>query len=117
MAGGQLQWQGMGRWLSFAVAAALIVASVPDVLENNSAAGWNLFLGLLLLGAVASGNRQAPLLLGVLTALMALRLVIGLAVERDVARVIPDVILLVAVACAWLQIRRQAISFKDTTAG
>ena len=75
----QHQWTGLGRWLSFGLAALLIAIAIPGVLDGaGAAAGWNIFLGLLLFGAVASGNSKAPLLALLLTALMTLRLLLAI---------------------------------------
>jgi hypothetical protein len=106
----QVHWRGIGRWLSFAVAALLIVLSVPAFATNEASAGLNIFLGLLLFGFVASGHRRAPLMVGIVTALTALRLIVGLVVERNAVEAIADALLLILLMFAWQDVRRQAAS-------
>src|SRR5438270_1359484 len=104
----QVHWRGMGRWLSFVVAALLIVAAVPNFATNDAAAGWNIFLGLLLFGAVASGSRRAPLLVMVLVGLMALRSIIAVAAERSAIGALLSAVLFICLFFAWRDLRRQA---------
>jgi hypothetical protein len=105
---GQVGWSGTGRWLSFTVAALLILFSIPSIAADDASAGWNIFLGLLLFGFVASGHRRAPMMIGVVTALTALRLIVGLVVERSAIEAIADALLLTLLFFAWQDIRRQA---------
>jgi len=77
MSSGATYWSGWGRWLSFVAGTLLIVLSLPLILTNSAAAGWNIFLGLLLLGAVASGNERAPLIAIILSAIMVLRIIVA----------------------------------------
>ncbi|WP_422058579.1 hypothetical protein [Sphingomonas sp.] len=77
------QWTGLGRWLAFATAAAMMLFSIPLIVTNVAAGGWNVFLGLLLFGVIASGNRHAPMVAYVLSILLALRAVIAVLLEAD----------------------------------
>jgi hypothetical protein len=104
----QVHWRGVGRWLSFAVAVLLIVISIPAVASDDPGVGWNIFLGLLLFGFVASGHRRAPLMVGVVTALTAVRLVAALVVQRNVNLLAWETLLLILLVFAWRDIRRQA---------
>jgi hypothetical protein len=106
--GEQVSWQGVGRWLSFAAAALLIIVAIPNFATNDAAVGWNIFLGLLLFGAVASGYRRAPLLLLVLLGLMVLRLLVALTVERNVIEAVADGVLLILLFFGWQDLRRQS---------
>jgi hypothetical protein len=104
----QVRWQGVGRWLSFAAAALLVIVAIPSFATNDAAVGWNIFLGLLLFGVVASGNRFAPLLLLVLLALMVLRLLVALVADRNIIAAVTDGVLLIPLFFAWRDLRRQA---------
>jgi hypothetical protein len=106
--GEQVSWRGVGRWLSFAVAALLIIVAIANFGTNDAAVGWDIFLGLLLFGAVASGYRRAPLLLLVLLGLMALRLFVALAVERNIIEAVSGGVLLILLFFAWQDLRRQS---------
>jgi hypothetical protein len=103
-------WAGRGRWLSFVVAALLIVLSIPFVLLNMATAGWNIFLGLLLFGAVASGNRTAPLIAIILCVILAIRLVLGIATGAAVLDIAVGGGLLLLSSAAAFHLRRQAAS-------
>jgi hypothetical protein len=100
-------WRGTARWLSFAVAGVFVIAAIPQVLANDAAAGWNIFLGLLLFGAIASGNRRAPLLVLVLTTLMVLRSGLAL-VGREFGGAATSAVLALLLAVAWRGLWRQA---------
>ena len=104
----QVHLRGIGRWLSFAVAALLVALSIPAFATDDASAGWNIFLGLLLFGFVASGHRRAPLMVGVVAALTALRLIVGLVVERSATVAIANALLLILLLIAWRDIRGQA---------
>jgi hypothetical protein len=93
----------------FAVAALLIILSIPLVLQNSPAAGWNIFLGLLLFGAVASGNKHAPTVALVLAAIFAVRCVVGTIGAGLVAGAI-EAVFAVATAAAGFHLRQQARS-------
>lgn len=104
----QVQWRGVGRWLSFFVAALLVIAAIPNLPKNDAAAGWNIFLGLLLFGVVASGNRRAPLFLVVLIGLLALRLIFALANEGTLISAVTNLVPLLLLLVAWVDLRKQA---------
>ena len=72
----QVVWTGAGRWLSFAGAGILFVSVIPAVFVTSlgAAAGWNIFLGLLLFGAIASGSKSAPKVALVIAISMLVRL-------------------------------------------
>jgi hypothetical protein len=106
----QVHWRGVGRWLSFAVAVLLVVLSIPAFATDDASAGWNIFLGLLLFGFIASGHRRAPLMIGIIAALTALRLIVALAIERNAIGAIVEALLLILLFVAWQDIRRQAAS-------
>lgn len=108
MMGDQVRWQGAGRWLSFAVAALLVILAVPSLETDDAAVGWNVFLGLLLFGAVASGYRRAPLVLLVLFCLMLLRLVVAMAIEQNIIASATDGVLLIPLFFAWQDLKRQS---------
>ena len=108
-----IRWEGAGKWLSFAVAALLVVVAIPSIATNNPAAGWNIFLGLLLFGFVASGNRRAPALVLALLGLMVLRLVVALTVQRNVIEAAGDGVLLIPLFFAWRDLKRQAELMKE----
>lgn len=77
------EWTGLGRWLAFATAAGMILLSIPLIVSNVAAGGWNVFLGLLLFGVTVSGNRHAPMLAYVLAILFAIRAVLAVLLEAD----------------------------------
>lgn len=74
----QIEWAGAGRWLSFAGSALLVLSGIPAILGSSGGitAGWNIFLGLLLFGSVASGSKFAPKAAIIVAALMLLRSVL-----------------------------------------
>lgn len=106
----QREWAGWGRWLSFAVAAMLLMLSIPLVLLNAASAGWNIFLGLLLFAAVASGHKKAPLIAIIMAVLMAIRLVLALAMGASFLDILGDAVLLLLTAAAAYDLRRQSMS-------
>jgi hypothetical protein len=71
----ELRWSGWGRWLSFVLAGFMVLSAPMFDRDLGAAAGWNIFLGLLLFGTIASNHRKAPLLLIILAA----RTVLGIA--------------------------------------
>lgn len=73
-----MKWTGPGRWLAFLSAGLLILLSIPMIMANTAAAGWNIFLALLLFGTVVSDSRHAPAAAILLTILMLLRLILAL---------------------------------------
>lgn len=103
-------WSGWGRWLSFAVATLLILLSIPLVVLNMAAAGWNIFLGLLLFAAVASSHRKAPLIAIILSVVMAIRLVLTLASGAAALDIAVGAGLVVLASAAAYQLRQQAAS-------
>ena len=103
-------WRGSGRWLSFVAAALLILLSIPLVVLNMAAVGWNIFLGLLLFAAVASGHPKAPLIATILSVVMAIRLVLTLASGAVALDIAVGAGLLVLTSAAAFQLRQQAPS-------
>lgn len=103
-------WSGWGRWLSFVVAALLILFSIPLVILNMAAAGWNIFLGLLLFAAVASGHAKAPLIAIILSVVMAIRLVLTLASGAAALDLAASAGLFVLTSAAAYQLRQQSAS-------
>lgn len=106
----QVEWSGWGRWILFAVSALLVILSVPLVVANSAAAGWNIFLGLLLFGAVASGNKHAPTVAFVLAAIFALRAILGIAAGAGLLGFGIETIFSASTAAAAYQLRRQRAS-------
>jgi hypothetical protein len=105
----QVRWHGTGRWLSFAVAAVFILLAIPDFANDEPAAGWNIFLGLLLFGVMAAGSRRAPLLLLVLTLLMVLRITLSfIGGHFSPIDAVANVLVLVGLVVAWLDLRKQS---------
>jgi hypothetical protein len=103
-------WTGSGRWLSFVVAALLILLSIPLVVLNMAAAGWNIFLALVLFAAVASGHPKAPLIAIILSVVMAIRLVLTLASGAAAMDIAVGAGLVVLTSAAAYQLRQQAAS-------
>jgi hypothetical protein len=106
----QVHWRGWGRWTLFIVAALLLILSVPLVLENSAAAGWNIFFGLLLFGAVASDTAQAPAIAFTLAALFLLRSVVALSSGAGLFAGGIEAGLALAVGAAAFDLRRQRMS-------
>lgn len=69
-----------------------------------------MFLGLLAIGTVASGNHKAPLLALILAVLMALRLVSTIASGGRVLDLVGTIVFLVMAAGAAYDLRKQSIS-------
>ena len=107
-----IAWVGLGRWLMICLGILLVLVAVPLVFsrENGAAAGWNIFLGLLAIGTVASGNHKAPLLAVVLTVLMAIRLVAALIFGARGIDLAASLIFLVIAGGAAYELRRQSTS-------
>lgn len=105
----QVHWRGVGRWLSFVAAGLLMLISTPAVFSHafGATAGWNIFLGLLLIGGIASGHRKAPLLAGVLCALMLFRLILSL-VAGSMIDAAFNLLLLGMLLAVWQSLRKQA---------
>lgn len=102
------RWQGLGRWLSFAIAALFVAAAIPNIVANHPAGGWNLFLGLLLFGVVASGSRRAPSLVLVLIGLTVLRFLLLMINEWKGVDLVVNGLAVVALLIAWQDLRKQA---------
>lgn len=98
--------------MSFVTAGLLILSAIPAVLspESGAAAGWNIFLGLLLIGVVASGHPKAPLLAAILCALMLVRLIVSVAIG-SLADAALNLLLLGMLFAAWRSLRNQAVDF------
>lgn len=88
----------------------LLMLSIPLVLLNAASAGWNIFLGLLLFAAVASGHKKAPLVAIILAVLMGIRLVLALAMGASFLDILVDAVLLLLTAAAAYDLRRQSMS-------
>jgi hypothetical protein len=112
----QVRWHGIGRWLSFAVAAVFLLLAIPDFATDDPAAGWNIFLGLLLFGATAAGSRRAPLLLLMLTLLMVLRITLGfIGGHFSLIDAVGNTFLLIGLVAAWLDLRKQSTLISQKT--
>ena len=103
-------WSGWGRWLSFTVAALLILLSIPLVMLNMASAGWDIFLALLLFASVASGHKKAPLIAIILSVLMAIRAVAAIAAGATALETALAVCLLALTGAAAYDLQRQARS-------
>ena len=92
-------------------AALLILLSIPVIFVRSlgAAAGWNIFLGLLLIGVIASGHRKAPMLAAILCVLMLVRLILSL-IAGSMADAALDLLLLGILAAAWRSLKAQAAS-------
>ena len=106
----QVRWTGWSRWTAFLVAALLIALAVPLVTANSPAAGWDIFLALLLFGAVASGSVHAPTVALALAGLFLLRALLALASGDDLLPSAADAAFALALGMAGLDLRRQRIS-------
>ena len=84
------------------------IALPSAVVLNMAAAGWNIFLGLLLFATVASGHPKAPLIAIIASVIMAIRLVLTLAIGAAALDIAVGVLLLVLTGAAAHQLRKQA---------
>ena len=107
---GDVRWSGWGRWLSFALAAALILFTVPMIRANANIGGWRVFLAVLLIGAVASGHRSAPMTALLISAFIALQLAFALALGVAPNALSAALLLALGIGAAW-DLRRQAKLF------
>ena len=107
-----IAWKGWGRLLFIGLGISLILLAVPLVFsrEDGAAAGWDIFLGLLAIGAVASGSRKAPLLALILAALMALRLLATIIHRPSVLDLVASLLFLATAAGAAYDLRKQSMS-------
>jgi hypothetical protein len=96
--------------MAFLLAGLLILFAIPLVFRHETAAvaGWNIFLGVSLAGAVGSGYRQAPRIAIGIAVLMVCRIVISvLFVPLTVGLAIDMLLAAMAVVVAQ-DLRRQA---------
>ena len=105
-------WTGFGRWLLIGLGVFLILLSIPSVLshDNGAAAGWDIFLGLLAISSVASGNPKAPSFALILAALMVLRLILIIVSGPRILDLVGAFVFLLMAAGAAYDLRKQAIS-------
>jgi hypothetical protein len=105
----QVRWRGVGRWLSFTIGGVFLLAAIPHFAADDPAAGWNIFLGLLLFGAMAAGSRRAPSVLLVLAVVMVVRIVLAF-MRGHLALIdgLGNVLVLVALLVAWFDLRKQS---------
>ena len=106
----EIHWRGVGRWVCFAVAFLFVVVAIPYVMTNEAAAGWNISLGLLLFGVIASGSRRAPLLVAILVGLNIVRIVEALVVEHSATGAATAGVVVLLLVFAWRDLRQQAAS-------
>jgi hypothetical protein len=106
----EIRWRGSGRWLSFVLAGLLIVLSIPLVFDrvNGAAAGWNIFLGLLLFGTIASNQPKAPVLALIMTGLMGLRFLLAVVFHPELFGLALTGFSLTLAAAATYDLRKQA---------
>ncbi|MFW2852480.1 hypothetical protein ACM61V_11195 [Sphingomonas sp. TX0543] len=108
-----IEWTGIGKWLSFASAGLLILLAIPFIFDhgNGAVAGWNIFLGLLLIGAIASGNARAPTIAMVIAGIMAVRLVVAVAIGAGAVDVVIGIAVLAVVGISAWDLRKQKAQF------
>jgi hypothetical protein len=105
----QVRWHGAGRWLSFTIAGVFLLAAIPDFGADDPAAGWNIFLGLLLFGAMAAGSRRAPSVLLMLTVVMVVRIVLAFMSGRlGLFDGLGNFAVLLGLLVAWLDLKKQS---------
>jgi hypothetical protein len=75
-----------------------------------AAAGWDIFLGLLLFAAVASGHAKAPLIAIILSVVLTIRLVLKLASGAAALDVALGAGLLALTSAAAFNLRQQSAS-------
>ena len=74
----EAEFTGAGRWMSFLGGGLLILFAVPFIFSQGqqASAGWSIFLGLLLIGSVASNNKNAGKIAVGTAAVLILRVVL-----------------------------------------
>lgn len=106
-------WRGVGKWAALTASAMLVLIAVLQIVSFQHAlaavAGWNLVLGLLILGAILSAHKRAPALLIGVAILMAVRLTLALLFTPMVPDRIFDLLLCVLTSVAAYDLRRQAL--------
>ena len=109
MANAKFHWSGWGKWLSFALAIFLMLLALPLMLHRatGAAAGWNIFLGLLIFGSVVSNNKRAPLLLVIIAVLMFVRFVFTIIYYDTTPDIIISSILVIFSVLTAFDLRRQ----------
>jgi hypothetical protein len=104
----ELRWSGRGRWLAFGLAGFMVLsAAFTSGRWDGPSIGWNIFLGLLLFGTIASNHRKAPLLLIILAARTALGIALGLFSGLTPLDAALNVVLLVVAVGAAYDLGRQ----------
>ena len=92
----------------FAVAAFLVLSSVPLLLANSAGAGWNIFLGLLLFGVLAANDERAPNVAYILAVILAIRALAGIGWGASLLDALIHAILAGATVAAAHDLRKQA---------
>lgn len=115
----KIEWTGLGRWVSLTTAVLMIVSAVPYVpfiigAEQVAGVVSNVFIGLLLLGAIVSNNSKAPLLVSGLAVFMAIRVLVIYVLRWDVYSLTFNAILLILLGIAVHDLRSQAANIQDS---
>lgn len=107
-----MSWTGAGRWLAFSGSAVLLISGIVmfSDIELAAAAGWDIFLALLLFGAIASGSKSAPKIVLVIAILMLVRLLALPIFGGRLADYLFQLVPLGLIAFAAMDLRRQAAS-------
>jgi hypothetical protein len=96
--------------MAFVLAGLLVVIAVPLIFRHDTGAvaGWNIFLGLLLAGAVGSGYRQAPRIAIGIAALMVIRIIVSVLFVPMTIGLLVDMLLAAMAAIVAQDLFRQA---------
>lgn len=88
----------------------MFVSVIPAVFVTSlgAAAGWNIFLGLLLFGAIASGSKSAPKVALIVAILMLVRLSLATLFWEGAAEILFQLLTFGLIAFAAYDLRQQA---------
>ena len=93
----------------------LVLAALSIMRADDASAGWNAILGAMLFGVVAAGDRRAPTVAVVVSAIMLVRVVVALWLGHPFEAGLGSLLLL-AVALAAQDLKKQARAVPATPA-
>lgn len=109
----------IGKYLSILIGITIIGLVIPRIVSPDGgglAAGWDIFLGLFIIGAVSSKSRSAHIVLWSIAALMALRVAVNWVASGHLftmAQIIYAPISVAAAAAGALLVRNERVDVQS----
>jgi hypothetical protein len=107
-----LNWTGRGKIISLAASFILILPAVINFSESGAAAGWNIFLGLILFGAIVSNYAKATRIVFLIFVVCCIRIAADIFVHAQLANAGLDILVAALVGLAYLDLRQQKNQFE-----